>query len=216
MATLDNFYPYVMPDFPGCPEITVDVALRGALIEFCEKTLIVQRDHDPITVVAGITDYDLEPPTGTLVTKVMRAWYRQVLLEPVAPDNVLYAQVYNTMYEGAELTKAEPRNFIQKEERSITLYPIPKETSKNALTIRIALKPTRSATTFEDVLFEDYAEAIAHGAKYRLFSMSGKPWTNGPAAAAALNFFNSAVNVARQRASRGSSRADVRVTLNGV
>lgn len=215
-ASLDDFYPYVMPDVPGCPEMTIDVALRSALIEFCEKTLLVQRDHDPITVIANTADYDLEPPTGQLVTKIMRAWYNNVMLDPVAPDNVLYAEIYNTLYTGANPIKSDPRNFIQKDERSITVYPMPKATATNALTLRVAYKPTRNATSFEDVLFEDYAEVIANGAKYRLMGMSGKPWTNGPGAATALALFNNGLNVARQRASRGSSRADVRIKLTGV
>jgi hypothetical protein len=82
--------------------------------------------------------------------------------------------------------------------------------------LRVALKPTRKATTFDDILFEDYAEGIAHGAKYRLLGMANKPWTNGPAAASALSLFNAAVNVARNRAARGNTRGDVRVTLTGV
>jgi hypothetical protein len=216
MAKLSDFYPYVLPDVPACPEITADVALSASLIEFCEKSLIVQRNHDPITVILNTTDYDLEPPTGQLVVKVMRAWYKNTKLEPIAPDNVEAATVYNTLFSEASVTKAEPRQFLQKDERTITVYPVPKETVANALTLRVALKPTRKATTFDDVLFEDYAEGVAYGAKYRLLSMSNKPWTNGPAAANSLTLFNAAVNVARSRAARGNTRGNVRVTLTGV
>lgn len=216
MATLSSFYPYVLPDVSGCPEITVDVAIRSALIEFCEKSLVVQRDHDPITVVAGVIDYELEPPTGQIVTKVMKAWYKNVELSPIAPDNVLYSTVYNTLWSGASKTESDPRNFLQKEERSITIYPFPKETEANALTMRVALKPSRKATTFEEILFEDYAEIIAFGAKYRLLSLSGKGWTNGPAASVALAKFSEGVNLARARASTGGTRGAVRVKLTGV
>jgi hypothetical protein len=106
--------------------------------------------------------------------------------------------------------------FLQKDERSISVFPIPKETASNSLTMRVALKPSRSAATFDDVLFEDYAEVIASGAKYRLLSMANKPWTNGPASAANLTAFMSGVNAARSRAIRGNSRAEVRVRLTGV
>lgn len=216
MATLSDFYPYVLPEIPGCPEITADVALRASLIEFCEKTLIVQRDHDPITVIANKTDYDLEPPTGQLVTKIMRAWYRDQKLDPLVPDNVDAATVYNSLFANASVTKADPRQFLQKDERTVTVYPFPKETVANALTLRVAYKPSRKATVFDDVLFEDYAEGIAHGAKYRLLGMANKPWTNGPAASTALTLFNAAVNVARSRATRGNSRGEVRIKLTGV
>lgn len=215
-ATLDNFYAYVLPEVPGCPEITADVAIRSALIEFCEKSLVVQRDHDPVSVLKGLVDYDLEPPTGQLVVKVLKAWYRSKELDPVAPDNIDKAEVYNTLFVNADVSQADPRQYLQKDERTVSLFPIPKESASNALTMRVALKPTRTATAFEDVLFQDYAEIIAHGAKYRLLGMANKPWTNGPAASSALTLFNAGVNVARQRASRGNTRADVRIHLTGV
>jgi hypothetical protein len=216
MATLSDFYQYVIPEVPGCPEVTADVAIRAALIEFCEKTLVIQRDLDPVTVVNGITDYDIDPPASQLVSRLMRVWYKDVELTPTAPDNVHNAEVYNTLFTGADKERSDPRMFIQKDERTFSIYPIPKDTVANGLTIRAALKPTRNAETIEDVLFEDYAETVAHGAKYRLLSMASKPWTNGPAASLALAAFNSGINVARQRASRGHTRADLRVRLTGV
>jgi hypothetical protein len=216
MATTSNFYQYVLPDVSGCPEISADIAIRAAVIEFCEKSLVLQRDHDPLQVVAGIIDYDLEPATDNLVTKIMRVWFKDVELIPIAPDNVARAEIYNSAFTGANVSQSDPRFYLQKDARTLTIYPIPKATVSNALTIRVAYKPTRTAKVIDDFLFEDYAETIAHGAKFRLLSMASKPWTNGPAAAAAMALFNSGVNVARQRASRGNSRADVRVTLTGV
>lgn len=216
MATLSAFYPYVLPDVMGCPEMTADVAIRGALIEFCEKSHVLQRDLDPVTVVRGIVDYDLDPPANQLVARIMRVWYKDRELTATAPDNINNAEVYNTLFTGADKERSEPRIYLQKDERTFTIYPIPQDTVANGLTIRAALKPTRAAEEVDDVLFEDYAETIAHGAKYRLLSMASKPWTNGPAASAALTMFNSGINVARQRASRGHTRADLRVRLTGV
>ena len=216
MATLSDFYKYVIPEAPGCPEITADIAIASSMIEFCEKSLVIQRDHDPLTVVAGVTDYDLEPPTGQLVAKVMKVWFKSSELTPAAPDSINKSEVYNTLFTGADVNRADPSRYLQKTERTISLYPIPKTTSANSLTLRVALKPTRAATSFDDVLLEDYAEVIAYGAKYRLLSMANKPWTNGPSSAASLALFGSGVNLARQRASRGNSRAELRVRLTGV
>jgi hypothetical protein len=79
--------------------------------------------------------------------------------------------------------------------------------------MRIALKPTRISTTIEDVVYEDYAEIIGHGAKYRLMSAPSKPFTSPDGAAASKIFFDEGVNAARQRASRGYVRSDLRVTI---
>lgn len=216
MASLSDFYPYVLIDVPGCPEVVVDTALRSSLIEFCEKSLVVQRDLDPVTVVAGTMDYDLEPPTDQRVTKLLRVWYKGTELVPKEPDSITKPEVYNRLFSGADTNGSEPRTFLQKDDTTFSIYPLPIETSANAITIRAALKPTRSALTFEDVLFEDYAETIANGAKYRLLGMAGKPWMNGPSAAAALSMFNSAVNAARLRANKGSTRADLQVRMRSI
>lgn len=216
MATLSDFYPYVLPEVPGCPEPTVDIAIRSALIEFCEKSLVVQRDLDPLTVVKGIVDYDLEPPTDQLVSKILRVWYKGAELSPTAPDNISAPEVYNRLFTGASVERSDPRIYLQKDDVTVSVYPIPKDTVANGLTVRVALKPTRAAEAIENVLFQDYAEAIAHGAKYRLLSMASKPWTNGPAASASFAAYNAGINTARQRASRGGTRADVRIRLTGV
>jgi hypothetical protein len=216
MATLTSFYPYVLPDVPGCPEISVDLALRSSLIEFCEKSLILQRDHDPLTVVAGVVDYDFEPPTGNLVVKIMKAWYKTKELQPVAPDEIDKSELYNRTFEGASTDGAEPKYILQKDERTFSLFPIPKDNAANALTMRVAYKPTRTTTTVDDVLFEDYAEVIAHGAKARLFMSPGKTYTNPQLAVAAMDQFGRGVNTARQRAVRGHVRSDLSVQMRRI
>jgi hypothetical protein len=216
MATLSNFYPYVLPEVPGCPEMTVDLALKSSIIEFCEKSLILQRDHDPLTVVAGVVDYDFEPPTGSLVVKIMKAWYKSKELKPVAPDEVDKAELYNRSFSGADTNQQEPQYILQKDERTFSLYPVPDTNAANALTMRVAYKPTRVATAFEDVLFEDYAEVIAHGAKARLFMSPGKTYTNPQLAVAAMDQFGRGVNTARQRAVRGHVRSDLSVQMRRI
>jgi hypothetical protein len=213
MATLSNFYPYVLPEVPGCPEISVDVALRSSLIEFCEKSLVIQRDHDPLTVVAGVVDYDFEPPTGSLVVKVMKAWYKSEELIPLAPDEVEDAELYNRSFSGANTTGSQPRYILQKDERTFSLYPIPDVNVANGLTMRVAYKPTRTASSFEDVLFEDYAEVIAAGAKARLMMSPGKTYTNPQLAVALMDMFGRGVNTARSRAGRGHVRSDLSVQM---
>jgi hypothetical protein len=214
--TYEDFYDEVLPYLPGCTPALAKVAIRNAVIDFCEGSLIIQRDHDPVTILEGTIDYDFEPPTGYLVTKIMRAWYKGTELDPKAPDELPAAMIYNRGYPGAVITKSDPTMITQKDERSYTLYPFPKEAAASALTMRVALKPTRSSSTIEDVVFEDYAEIIGHGAKYRLMSAPSKPFTSPDGAAASKLFFDEGVNVARQRAIRGYVRSDLRVQIPRV
>lgn len=216
MKDLSVFLNDVMPDVPGCTVELATNAIRHSCIDFCEKSLILQRDHDPVTVVAGIVDYDFEPPTGYLVVKIMKAWYKSQPLTPKAPDEINDAEVYNRLFAGANKDGKDPTTILQKDERTFSLYGIPAVTVPNGLTMRVALKPSRSATTVDDVLYEDYVEGIAAGAKYRLMVSPGKPYTNPQLAAAHMDLYRQSTNVARQRAMRGWTRSNLGVTLRNI
>lgn len=214
--TYEDFFDEVLPYLPGCTPALAKVAIRNAVIDFCEGSLILQRDHDPVSALEGIIDYEFDPPTGYLVTKVMRAWYKGNELTAKAPDELPSPNLYNTAYPNAVVTKQDPSIITQKDERTFTIYPHPQETATSAITMRVALKPTRASTSIEDVIFEDYAEIIGHGAKYRLMSAPSKPFTSPDGASSSKILFDEGVNTARQRAVRGYVRSDLRVNIPRV
>lgn len=211
MASYEAFLSRVLIEVPGCADISAIQAIKDACIEFCEKSLVVTRDHDPITISAGVVDYDLEPPSGYLVIKVMKAWVENNEIHPLAPDVVRDASVYNRLFSSYQSSPSTPTRYLQKEERSISVWPLPDKQYPNGLTLRVALKPTRASTSVEDVVFEDYAETIASGALSRLLVSVGKAYTNVPAAAVHKGLFMQGINAARQRATHGHTRANLRV-----
>ena len=93
---------------------------------------------------------------------------------------------------------------------------MPAETVGSAITMRVALKPTRAATTINDVLLEDYFEIISAGAKYRLLLSQGKPYTSPQLAAVERDFYISGINKAKQRATRGHLRSDLSVKYRTI
>lgn len=210
----DEFLSWVLPDVPGCPEISAINAIRDATIEFCEKTLIHQVDHDPVTVIANIADYDLETPvTGTRVFKVMRAWYKGQQLHPLAPDMVRDPSIYNQLIGDYTIQKSTPKNFIQKDPSSISLLPIPDQTLASAVTMRVALAPLRSSSSCADFLYENWVEGISDGAVARLKGMAGRPFSNPEAAISHQRRFLMEVNRARLISNQGYTRGNLRVQL---
>jgi len=216
MASYEDFFPYVMPEVIGAPEPLVVQAIRNTCIEFCEKSLILTRDHDPVTISQNIVDYDLEPPTGYLVVKVQKAWLDNREITPLAPDFVNDPAVYNRLFSSYQARGSTPTAYLQKDARTISVWPLPDRQYRNGLTMRIALKPTRASTTIEDEVFEDYAEAIGQGAAYRLQVSVGKAYTNPDMAVINKGFFDQAINVARQRASRGHVRSSLSVKMRKI
>jgi hypothetical protein len=114
------------------------------------------------------------------------------------------------------VNRGDPNFYIQKDLRTYSLYPIPKETARLALTMRVALKPTRSATTIDDFIFEEYAETIGHGAIARLALSQGKPYSDLKLAAARNGMYLTGVNVARDRAQKGYVRASRHVKIRRI
>jgi hypothetical protein len=212
-VSYEQFFSNVMPEVPGCPEITAFNAIQNAAIEFCEKSLILQVDHDPVTVLAGIVDYDLEPPTDTLVVKVMRAWLEGNELTPLAPDLVKGPEVYNRLFSSYQSQPTTPSAFLQKDPRTVSVWGLPDKKYTNGLTMRVAIKPTRAAEVIDDLIYEDYYEAIASGALSRLLNSQGKPYSSRDGAAVAERQFRQAINLARQRATHGNVRSTLSVQL---
>lgn len=215
MKNYDVFYPEVLPEVPGCPAPLALQAIRNTVIEFCEKSLIHQVTLDPITLVANVTDYDLQAASNQQrVQKIMRVWFKGAEIGPVAPDDVAAPDVYlEASIPGYTATKGPAQGYTQKEMGTVTFLPIPDQRYINAITMRVALVPTRSSTQFEDFLFEQWGEFIACGAKARLMLNPGKPYTNSEAAVVNQGRYMTALNDARQRAIRGNVRSDLMVRM---
>lgn len=216
MTPYTDFLDYVLPDVPGCTNEIATLAIKNTVIEFCEKSLILQVDHDPVTIVKGIVDYDLYPPKDHLITRIMKMFYRDYEIQPTSPDDILSASLYNKNYPNAQPTEGPPTLYTQKDARTFSIFPYPKETEKLALTLRVALKPTRSATQCNDLIFEEYAETIGHGAVSRLALSPGKPYS-GPQLAGARNvLYTAGINMARQRANKGYVRSETQVRVRKI
>ena len=215
MTAHTAFLDYVLPHVPGCtPEMAL-LEIKNTIIDFCEKSLILEQDADPVTVINGISDYDFEPPTGYLVLKIMKAWYKGQLLDAYSGDQVETPSVYN-QNSGYLVNRGDPRFYRQKDARSFSLYPVPAETARLALTMRVVVKPNRTSTEIDDVIFDDYAEIIGHGAVSRLALSPGKPYSNRQLAADRQSLYIAGLNVARDRAQKGYVRASKHVKMRRI
>jgi hypothetical protein len=209
------FLDQVLPHVPGCTNEMALLEIKNTIIDFCEKSLILQADHDPVTALEGIMDYDLEPPKDYLVTKIMKAWYMGQELDMESPDEIKTPSVYN-QNSGYLVNRGDPRFLLQKEPRTFSVYPIPDETARLALTLRVALKPTRSASTIDNIIYEEYAETIGHGAVSRLALSPGKPYSDVKLAAARNGLYLAGLNVARDRAQKGNVRQSKHVKMRRI
>lgn len=215
MTAHTAFLDYVLPQVPGATNEMALLEIKNTIIDFCEKSLILQTDLDPITTIPNISEYDLEPPSERLVVQIMKMWFKGVNLDPRALDEIYTPSAFNTR-SGALVEKSDPRFYYQKDARTFSVYPIPNVRDVASITLRVALKPTRSATTIDDLIYEEYAETIGHGAITRLALSPDKPYTNPNMAAARNALYLAGLNIARQRAQKGYVRASKQVRIRRI
>jgi hypothetical protein len=171
---LEDFFPYVLAEVPGCPDPTAKLALLSTCIEFCRKTLAWSVIQDPLCLIAGYMDYEIESPKEAYPLTVRDVWVGSRRLRPVT----MHA-LQDLLPNWSEAKSNEPVYYNSAVERGVVrVFPIPEQTTKPTLTMRAAYTPTLTAQTVPDFLGQEHAEAIANGAKGRLLLMSSMPWFN--------------------------------------
>ncbi len=192
-ASLEDFYPEVLSCASGLGDPVADANIRLALEEFCRKTLFWQYTPAAINVVATTHTYALAPPANTLVANVVYAAVNGIVLDPASADQMdlewpKRRTKYPQMTSSASTPWREETNdqaylYHLPDPKNIRIIPIPTVAITGGLTMILALRPTRTATTVDDLLFEEAYEAIAHGAKARILAIPNRIWTDYPAAA---------------------------------
>jgi hypothetical protein len=70
------------------------------------------------------------------------------------------------------------RSFVLHGLRAISVYPVPDEDDPSYATIELWLKPSQDACEVPNLLYDEWADAIANGAAARLFAIPKQDWSN--------------------------------------
>ena len=200
-----SWYDEVLTDVPGVPQNVAFNAIRNAAIEFCDRSWVYRVMLAPISTVADIAEYALSPGADLKPAKVIRAWHDDVEIFPQTTQELSLRYAQWTSEEGT------PQWFTQRKPESVILVPIPTAALTDGLDIELAIKPARSATGILDEIYEKYLEEISYGAKFKLFTMKSKPWSDPAHAAAWKAAFDEAIGKAKIDAVKGHTRARQRV-----
>ena len=202
MAQLQDFLQYVLPYVPGCSDPLAEQFIRDICIDFCAGSSIVQFTHDPISLVAGQTEYDIDTPQGTEATLILAASYRGM------PMRVL--KTGDNAFNGREIPAGNPSALLQSPKGTFTLDRTPESDQANVIQMLVSTKPKRTATGVDDVLLE-YAYEIGQGVLGRLMLMPGQEFTKPEAAAVFTSTYNAAKVTARIRGERSFGAAGTSV-----
>ena len=198
MIPLESFLPLVRGRIPGCPEMILENAVRDACIEFCKRTQLLTERVD-VDVEAGEPLVTLFPGSD-LHWDVLDLRRANTRLTPLNRQEVIVQDL--------GLETGQPQYYYLEGDRSLVLLPIPE--SAETLTALVSLRPKDSAQRVPEVLYSDYREPIAAGARAWVRRNYGD-WVNPQFEAEDRAIFERAVHNQNIRRAHGGAGTALRV-----
>lgn len=194
-AAFTTLYDEVLPDVPGVPQNVALNAIRNACIEFCERTCCWVVDATPMNSVGAQAAYSFVPPTDTEVAQIIQAWHNgnEIYWRTAAQLNAELSEYGSDTGTPWVDQTGIPQYFTIERPDQFILVPFPETGVTNGIEMKYALKPTRTAAGMEAWIVSKYREELASGAKYKLFSMMKKPWSDVQLAAYHKSVFDLAI-----------------------
>lgn len=177
MSTLDSFLPEIRPWAPGVPDPTAFKALRGAAIEFCERTRLWRYERTVTALAIDPATSTITTPTDSAVHDIEVSLFDGRELDPkssVDLDGILPG------WRTGGIGTGSPNYVTQIAQDTITLVPAPYADGSFYMCLR--LKPSQTAMTLPDFM-NNYAECLGWGALGRLLTVPGQSYSNPELAA---------------------------------
>ena len=205
----ETLLPEILPVVSGCSDTMVENSIRAAVIELCELSEVYQAELDPVTTVGGIYEYDLEPPSGTSVQKILWVTHEGKDIEPLS--STLLEQRIPKWREG----NGVPEYFVQQSNQTFWLAPVPTTTSVSSTIVRAVLRPTHTSTACDNDVMDRQRDTIVNGALFRLLRIPNKAWTDLTGAGLYGSLFNDGVKRAEVQARGADTGIARRVRYGG-
>lgn len=206
MVALTALRPKVQPHVIGCPLPMIDDAILQTVIEFCNRSRAYRFTPAQITVVASTANYAVSDlPTNMAIAWLLAAELDEVPISTPDPGSV------PVLWETEE---GSPSAVVRYSDTQVGLRKVPDEAG--TLDLRLALRPSQSATAYPDEFHSLYQDQIAAGVLAKLYAQPRKEWSTPDLVNDCRNQFEQAIYAAEYRADRGSAAAPARTALNFI
>ena len=202
MAALTLFLPLIRGRLPGCPDLILHDAVRDAATEFCKRTQLLT-ETVPVYVTAGSDLCELAPLEGQHweVLKVMRG---AVALTPTSRQEAM-------IHDMDQQTGSPAYYYLENDPQfGLALRLAPTPDAAETLTALVTVRPTDDAADVDDLLWSDYRETIAAGARAWVRRNYGD-WVNPQLEAEDRKIFEWATHNQTIRRARGGANTALRV-----
>lgn len=197
MATIpySQFQPFVQVDVPACPKALIIEAIRQTVIDFCQSTGFWRKELDGFYTVATDGEYELITPVDTVIADVLTIKVNERTVEAKTQDDL-----ENGFSNWRALT-GNPDYYFLRDKKTLILVPTPD--AAYPVRITISLKPTQSAQGCDEIIFEEYKQAIVDGALAWLMDKPSKEWSNPNLAMLYKQKYGNTLTYAKKKAQHG-------------
>lgn len=162
-----DFEPYVLPYVIGCPLPVLEHHARLTAIDWCRKTLCLQRTLEPESTSGVSHEIDILAPSGMQVVRPL----------DVAVDGK--ERTMATALEGIRLARAQSRHEFCFTQDNATLFVHPLEAAGKQVVITAALMPALGTSTgLDDDIALEHADDIAKGIAAAILKIPKQDFTD--------------------------------------
>jgi hypothetical protein len=204
MASISLFLPYIRTVAEGCPDLIIEQQIQHTIADFCERSLCLKTEKT-IDLVANTASYNVAPAVGTEVVKILNLYVDGKPIDTTSVDEMDESVPDWRTRTGTVI------GYLQDSHEDVLLVYIPTSDITGGIRFRYAYRPSILTTDFPDMLYERWFEGILAGAKARVFSITGKPWSDPAQASYLFGMYENAVGAAAAMGAKQFGRAPLRV-----
>ena len=195
---------------PATPVPTLDRAIRRAATQFCIASEAIRETIEAVAVTADEPRVALTTSGSTFAVALHDASYNARRMDISSPQEVARFASTNT----AIPPSGTPTRIYLDAGAALVVAPTPVETA-SLLTVRVAVAPTRSATSIPSEFSTTYFEQLLDGTKAMLLAMPEASWSNPQAALQYRGMFMAAARSAKSMADHNNTRRKTLMSYGG-
>jgi hypothetical protein len=196
-TSFDAFLPHIMAVAHGddtgasLPPIVVQSFVRNSAIDFAQRTGVIRRKI-VLDVQEGLTEYPILPDDCEQIIRIIE----------VCVGGICYAANEDSCCSGPCGCGLGNFSF---DGSILKLTRQPTEDIEGRIVIKAVVAPSRQSCEIDDVVYQQWHDAIVNGALHEIHLIPGKPWSSANAADYRLRKFNDAISSAKIRVALGNT-----------
>ena len=199
MADFNELLPDILPHVRSCPGPSITRALQWIGQDFYQRSEAYTHEVGNVTVQLDDSEVTIILPTDARLVVPLVMYLDGERLSTTNEDMLAL------QFGDWRAQSGVPKFVMVDDEQTDKLILALPSDGEYTLTGKVALKPTRTATTIPDNLFEIHGNALVDGALYRLLMMKNTEWYDPKLASYHRGEYELAIDAAYDAVNKGNT-----------